>query len=36
VTKCEREDDVRTLVDAGVDVMMRDFENETPIDLAQR
>jgi len=28
VTKFEREDKVRALVEAGADVMMRDFEDE--------
>jgi hypothetical protein len=36
VTKFEREDKVRALVDAGADVTMRDFGDETPVDLAQR
>ena len=36
VTKFEREDKVRALVEAGADVMVRDFGDETPVDLAQR
>ena len=36
VTKFEREDKVRALVEAGADVTMRDFGDETPVDLAQR
>jgi hypothetical protein len=36
VTKFEREDKVRALVEAGADVTMRDFGDETPVDLAQK
>lgn len=35
MTKYEREDKVRALVDAGADVTMRDFEEQTPVDLAK-
>ena len=36
VTKYERDDKVRALVEAGADVTMRDFEEQTPVDLARR
>ena len=36
VTEFERDDKVRALVDAGADVTMKDFEDETPVDLAKR
>jgi hypothetical protein len=36
VTKYEREDKVRALVEAGADITMRDFEEQTPVDLAKR
>ena len=36
VTKYEREDKVRALVDAGADVTMRDFDEQTPVDLAKK
>ena len=35
MTKYEREDKFRALVDAGADVTMRDFEEQTPVDLAK-
>jgi hypothetical protein len=35
VTKHERENKVRALVDAGADITMRDFEEQTPVDLAK-
>jgi hypothetical protein len=35
VTKYERDDKVRALIRAGADVTMRDFEEQTPIDLAK-
>jgi hypothetical protein len=35
VTKHERENKVRALVDAGADIIMRDFEEQTPVDLAK-
>lgn len=36
MTEYEREDKVRALVEAGADVTMRDFEEQTPVDLAKR
>ena len=36
VTKYEREDKVRALVEAGADITMRDFAEQTPVDLAKR
>lgn len=36
VTKFQRDDKVRALVGAGADVTMKDFEEQTPIDLAKR
>ncbi|PMD40433.1 hypothetical protein L207DRAFT_633459 [Hyaloscypha variabilis F] len=36
VTKYEREDKVRALVDASADVTMRDFDEQTPVDLAKK
>lgn len=35
MTKYEREDKVRALVEAGADITMRDFEDQTPVDLAK-
>jgi hypothetical protein len=35
MTKYEREDKVRALVGAGADITMRDFEEQTPVDLAK-
>ncbi len=35
MTKYDREDKVRALVEAGADITMRDFEEQTPIDLAK-
>jgi len=36
MTDYERGDKVRALVDAGADVAMRDFEEQTPVDVAKR
>jgi hypothetical protein len=33
ITEYEREDKVRALVDVGADVEMRDFEDQTPVDV---
>jgi hypothetical protein len=35
MTKYERENKVRALVEAGADITMRDFEEQTPVDLAK-
>jgi hypothetical protein len=35
MTKYEREEKVGALVGAGADITMRDFEEQTPIDLAK-
>jgi hypothetical protein len=35
MTEYEREDKVRALVEAGADITMRDFEEQTPVDLAK-
>jgi ankyrin repeat protein len=35
MSKYEREDKVRALVEAGADITMRDFEDQTPVDLAK-
>jgi hypothetical protein len=36
MTEYERGDKVRALVEAGADVAMRDFEDQTPVDVAKR
>ena len=35
MTEYERGEKVRALVDAGADVAMRDFEEQTPVDVAK-
>jgi hypothetical protein len=36
MTKYEKMDKVRALVDAGADITMRDFEEQTPVELAMK